>query len=109
MSLKHKIMKIKNENQKLAEKRQCEYDNQVYMPQYLPISILTGTPFLSHSKYLAPGRTFKRSSTLTLRINEMITIMKMIVLIMIIIISTRTTIMMVNNDDDKNSNDHDIR
>jgi hypothetical protein len=34
---------------------------------YVPISILTGTPFLSHSKYLAPGRTFKRSSTLTLR------------------------------------------
>ena len=34
---------------------------------HTPISILTGTPFLSHSKYLAPGRTFKRSSTLTLK------------------------------------------
>jgi hypothetical protein len=43
-------------------------DLNAYIGAYVPISILSGTPFLSHSKYLAPGRTFSLSSTLTLQV-----------------------------------------
>ena len=78
--------KRKQSKKNIVKKEKCKssldknYLYSYYMPYqvildsfadvraYVPISILSGTPFLSHSKYLAPGRTFSLSSTLTLQV-----------------------------------------